>query len=300
MNPAFATPFRDTYSQVEGRMKAVADKLQGDDQKWFQTLIVQFREEYENWDTNQCLKYYRHEWQSLNWSVLWLIAGAYLHVGYDLPRVICKNWPGSPPNWDGLPSEEDGERLYFQVADIFSMILIERARETTNTGWMSYIFRVTPRGVLEVAAHWILNLRSVAWINARRLKLSGETMALREAAMIRGMTAALKHVRFLRPLPSYVPSARLAAVAIYDPITGAILPGFNKAWLGGAVASAAFGGASAFFIWKQQREQAYRAFTDEFGRRVYQYINVAVRDPYGFPRYLEKRMQEDKIPADPG
>jgi hypothetical protein len=257
-------PFDITYEKLTKEIKDLYNdigKIQDPtDRQWLQTLTEQFIKERESWEENKDLDDYREQCEKLRgWRALQLIAGAYLHISYDLPRVIANNWPKASAE------EFRREQIYLRLAEIFGNVFKVVTRDRRVLGYPFLLIRFLPKGVLDIATHWVLHLRAIAWIHARQLHNDPPGIReSRERALLKAMVNALKHTSILRPLPHPPQSSLLMQIAATVP---------SIALIG-------------------QHNVQLKSFVGDFGRRVYQYTSAAMIDPEGFTSYLKEREQE--------
>ena len=76
--------FREFYQIVAMRLGQFA---QGRNRTWFEELILKFEKEYSNWEFDDKLRNYLIRLHACP-TLVRLVGHAYLHMGYDLPRVI--------------------------------------------------------------------------------------------------------------------------------------------------------------------------------------------------------------------
>jgi len=291
--PTFFTPFDITYQVVTDRMRAVASELNADEQDWVATLINEFQAERALWHNKQELTGYGNSCTRLRVRLLQLAACAYLHVAYDLPRLIADNWPGLD-EWSEGPNEFRAEQLYFRLGSAFPYAVTTVAGDRKVLGLPSFVWRIAPGGLRLSAtygvSHWVGHLRMAAWIHARRLAHEPHLRERREQLMLIAMTAALAHVSNLRPW---------TAGLLYPPNLGAMavlplsLAELDQAWVGAAAASMMLLSAGTLIALGFRRELELRSFVDAFGQRVYEYTAAAIELPEGFFDYLRRRETED-------
>jgi hypothetical protein len=129
---------------------------------WFWWLIKKFAQEFHSWDSAPAP--IRHYLDLFNDGVsprVRLSAHAFLHVAYDLPRIIAHTLRRIPPS-DRLAYRS----LFLRPAPLFRQVFLEQARR----GYLGILAR--PLGYLkagEILGYWLLSLRSVAWIQAESL-----------------------------------------------------------------------------------------------------------------------------------
>ena len=185
-------PFDLVYEEITQRIRQFAVNLTNKDEvTWLNILIVAFRHESDKWDTNGLLDAYRREVEHLHWRVLQLTAGAYLHVSYDLPRILATNWPGS----DHLPApnEQRGEIIYDQLSPEFRGAIASVCTRPEIVGIAGLpIGRIS--FVAAIAGHWIQNLRRAAWSHAHQmLACSSADREQLENVLLTAVTTSLTH-----------------------------------------------------------------------------------------------------------
>ena len=289
----FFEPFDMVYQLVTGKIEEHRNRL-FDQQlvNWLGTLVEKFQAERSLWPEMIDGDYFR-ECSRFNQRVLHLVSCAYLHIAYDLPRYLAKEWPMAPGDWEYGPSEDDAESTYFGLTWIFPETFEEMAAEKKVMGRWRLITRFAPKGSLAAAGHWALHLRTAAWIHARRLKNhSGSARKQREDMMLDAMVMALKHVNDSRPWTAGTlnpPHGAFGASAALAVISGSDLAPGLLAFVGALI------GSLAVFFWWRGRQRFERLesesveFIEEFGRRVIDYLDVAVQNPEGFDSYVAER-----------
>lgn len=152
---------------------------------WFWWLIEKFAEEFQSWDSAPAP--IRHYLDLFNHDVsrrVRLSAHAFLHVAYDLPRVIARTLRRIPRG-DRLVYRS----LFLRPAPLFRRVFVEQARH----GYLGLLAR--PLGYLkaaEILSYWLLSLRSVAWIQAESLADSAHWVAM-EHELARAIDRAGEH-----------------------------------------------------------------------------------------------------------
>jgi hypothetical protein len=101
-------------------------------------LINGFRNEFNKWETNKDYDNYRNEWNKLGSKVANLAAGAYLHISYDLPRVIANESRFEPERisnkLEPAPEEACAEEIYLAVTPIFEEVFRDAASKLAING----------------------------------------------------------------------------------------------------------------------------------------------------------------------
>jgi hypothetical protein len=195
LSSEYFRPFDEIYEAVTARMVDRADRLPADNERnWLKQIIADFQSERDLWPDSDPLDPYREQWARLRFRVVRLVASVFLHVSYDLPRVLANNWPARGV-WSGGPSEPRGEWLYFDLRSIFSDILSTRARRLQVTGIYAPILWCVPLKLIGNLAHWISHLREGAWRHGRTLAyLNATDRADTEQRMVQAMSLALGDV----------------------------------------------------------------------------------------------------------
>lgn len=196
-------PFDAVYETVTKRMRVYQNRL--DQHKdWFEKLIIGFQEQRSLWDRSSPheLDGYMSKWDISQSRLKHLSIAAYLHIAYDLPRVIANN--------HGPLDLYDRYDVYVGAEHIFSEVLSDTARSVKVVGWwpglLSKSIAVSERlfgktNAFEVMGQWVLKLRTTAWIHGQRLAvLPDEERTEAEARLLAGMEKALEDAKTWTPL----------------------------------------------------------------------------------------------------
>src|SRR5262245_11896608 len=81
-------PFRLLYDEVTELMQLQSEGLEGKERLWFESLIQGFQTEYEAWPKKPHVIRYLIRLRG-SWQLLRVMAHTFLHIAYDLPRVIA-------------------------------------------------------------------------------------------------------------------------------------------------------------------------------------------------------------------
>lgn len=227
-----AEDFDGLYDQVTADLRrflvdeSAANLLATTERAWFEQLIVDFRLAFLDWPraTGAIRQYLELFEQPKTDRYLHLAAHAFLHVAYDLPRIISRTLPA--PGQDRTAMR----RAFLRPGTVFMQSFLKHAR-TGRLGWRGWLAgRVDAAGVL---AYWVLVLRSIAWIHAESIADMGGPFAI-EHRMARelylaGKKAADRHsimgVLDLdnRELMQVVPVAGVSAGSAASGVVGAII-----------------------------------------------------------------------------
>jgi hypothetical protein len=274
-------PFDQIYRTVTARMWDRACRLPlNSERNWLTQIVVDFQRERDRWPDSPPLDPYRIQWERLRFRVVRLVASVFLHVSYDLPRVLAINWPARG-EWAGGPSEPRGEWLYIDLRSIFSDVLSTSARRLQVTGVYAPILWCVPLPLIHNVDHWVGRLREAAWRHGRTLAdLDAPDRADTEQRMIQAMSPALGEVNnlpwtFTLPEP---PDAAMRGVAI-APALLVDPQAFAATVL--AVAFILFC-VLAYISWASLKAEEISRFVDEFGSRVEKYMHLAIDEPEAF------------------
>lgn len=277
----YFSPFDEIYRAVTERMRSRSQQLAVDSERnWLNHIIGDFQNERNVWLVSPSLEAYRLQCERLRFRVVRLVASAFLHVSYDLPRVLADNWPAQG-QWHAGPSEPRGERLYFDLRSIFSDVLSTRARRPQVTGVFAPILWCVPLKLIGNLVHWISHLREAAWRHGRTLSnLAPINRADTEQRMLQAMSIALREVNnlpwtFTLPEPPNVVAGSLAIVPAFliAPDNLAVIV------LIGSLISLC---AAAYLSWTALKTDEISRFVDEFGSRVERYMDLAINHPDTF------------------
>jgi hypothetical protein len=163
------------------RVNAISDT----EVDWFDDLIRGFDAEFYAWPVtaNPHIRNYLDLFAARRVSTpLRLAAHAFLHVAYDLPRVIADNLKAYP-----LQDRARLRSLFLRPAPLFRQVFMDQLRQ----GFVGTLGR--PFGYFkpaEIAGYWLLSLRSVAWIHAETLADAGIRRPFMELRLARGLLSA--------------------------------------------------------------------------------------------------------------
>jgi hypothetical protein len=273
----FYLPFDLTYQKVTGKI-AVYRSSTPNEQLWLQSLIDGFQAERDVWDTTPDLSPYFLRCTRLKHRLLHLAVCACLHISYDLPRVIADRWPGRAPWRD--PPRLRGQWVFFDLASTFPEALQEISKDRKVMGYPSRIAWLVPPTAMEALGHWVLHLRTAAWIHARLLREDPGNRAFRERRMLEAMTAALRRVSDWTPwsgallhppnppLPRATPT--LFALTAAD---------FDHAWIGAAGLALVGAAAASYAALALRREAELRRFVNQLGLLTHVYVMKAATNP---------------------
>lgn len=283
-------PFDRTYEGVTRRIRAFGTGLPQPQAAWLERLVDAFAEERAKWGVRPELAGYRLRLTLLRTRILRLIGGAYLHISYDLPRAMADEWP-SGTRWPSGPSEQEGQRIYFQLSDVFPGALVESARDFRTVGIAALFHRRTAHDILAPAAMWVDYQRHGAWLTGHFLAHSPNRLDAEER-MAKAMTAAFDDASLWRPW----------SLSHLRPPTSIL---HTPWWISWATMMTLFGELTRLFIFAlppafiswQLAHERYRleglgAFVELWGVLTADYVSYAAREPEGFAAYRLRRIEE--------
>lgn len=272
-------PFDIVYEHVTEEMAKVARQENGNwFGHWLNTVISGFKLERGKW-TSPDLDEYITLSGDLSPCYLRLAAGAYLHISYDLARVMANNWP---------PSHTGSQHFmltirYREIDPIFATITSSSFSDRRVVGYfLSRVSRFVNTEVLQsVVGDWVDRLRSEAIYNAYKLSTIPNRPYIEER-MRKALTAALDHVNAWKPWTfQKLRPFRVSAMMAISPL---LLVG------GGLFCLSLFLVFNIYYFFMYVDD--LRLFANELGRRVSQYVSVAIYDPEALDLYIERRRFE--------
>lgn len=158
------------------------------EQLWFEELIKGFKSKFNDWPNAKrgtAIGDYLRLFDGRRIAKPLRVAGhAFLHVAYDLPRVIADTLDRRP-----MTDRPRLRSLFLRPGPVFR----ERFMEQAKSGTFGVLLR--PVGYLkpaEILSYWLLSLRSVAWIHAETLADSGKLRDTLELQLEDGLFQAGK------------------------------------------------------------------------------------------------------------
>src|SRR6478752_8785561 len=150
----------DLLAYVDEEVKA--KRLSSYERDWFiEGLVKGFIGEYKTWSvpSNPDIDRYLDRFERSN-SDLRLAAHVFLHVAYDLPRVICQSF-------DAYPSvRASGRSAFVRPGPRFLKQFLQQMRKGAF-GWTARL--VGRVDAAQALGYWLVALRSVAWIHGEVL-----------------------------------------------------------------------------------------------------------------------------------
>ncbi len=195
---------------------------------WFHELIDGFQREYELWSTSARIRRYldavhRH----CESAPMRVICFAYLHVVYDLPRVIARTLRS------GRISRQRAREVYAKAGPLLLSVFDRCHTDPAIWGWYASLFRFVPRrfSVSRVLAYWILAHRAAAWIKAETLAEVEDHEHYELDLWVRMEAAALPQIEQragMIALLGWLSTADTLGMVLYRDAGSAPKPGLHK------------------------------------------------------------------------
>lgn len=301
-------PFDRVYETVTQDILVFAHReLKDEEREWLLRLVDAFWEQRQLWNERPELEAYRMEWNRFQSRLMRLVAGAYLHIGYDLPRAMADEWPGSGRWW---PRPEYGRayRIYLYLKPIFPRNFARWAGRIETFGKLAPLAGEASFAAIHQAGIWVENLRRGAWEHALLLATEPHR-ELREEAMAKAMVAALEDVTSWRPLTvldlrppddAFLGVTLVSAVAFQTSTPAsplAVLDGLMASpyvLLAANILSGVFTALLAvtwleFRRRRRERSRTQILFINAWGRLLSEYLAAAMKNPEGFDTYRHER-----------
>ena len=178
-------PFRNLYNLVTDELRTYAAALpggeRGSDYIWFKYLIDGFEAEYQKWPTSPHIRPYLTRVDQLK-KASRLVLYAYLHIAYDLPRVLADSF--SEPH---IPGRLRCKEIFATANYIFT-----EAFDVCSRSWSTFGVNSIPPTILKALnrswftsfaqafGSWPIMLRNEAWDLAQRLAAAGDRQIMEE------------------------------------------------------------------------------------------------------------------------
>lgn len=178
-------PFGLMYEGVEYRLEWYVDnpvnpdRLSDSEKDWFNFLIENFRAEFDEWPKDEKLRPYFDHFLGRP-KPYRAMGGAYLHIAYDLPRVIADSLAPERTFNDDLDFGR-ARGIYLQQTPTFFKVIEEYGTKMKIFGPFALInfliSWINPRlSLAGVMGSWILALRTTAWVHGEILHDSTSEM----------------------------------------------------------------------------------------------------------------------------
>jgi hypothetical protein len=164
------TPFWNVYSKVTKKLRDFTMLSRDPNiEEFLEFLIGGFYAEYEDWYKPKPAHGYFTLFRRARFKSLSLVAHAYFHMGYDLPRTIADAFTALPSLNILARGRNDARKTFLQLNNVFPEVFAEESRSYSTNGIFGIIGKVIPLSITKIPAYWVIQMRTVAWINAEML-----------------------------------------------------------------------------------------------------------------------------------
>ena len=179
------------YREVTKVMKQYSDGLSQNEKEWLDYLIEAFWKNFEAWEYKTEVRDYLLQFKTRGvFAVYQLIGHAYLHIAYDLPRVIADshtNTYGNPltdPLDVSIPqaiSMDRARAIYLGPGPNF-LALMQKTSGWWSVSGVFSLSKIIPgsKSLMSTFGYWVIALRTIAWIHADNLRESAARTVLEE------------------------------------------------------------------------------------------------------------------------
>jgi hypothetical protein len=238
---------------------------------WFLQLVVDFQVEFHAWPGKYPdIKAYLELFEPAPFQ-LRLAGHAFLHVAFDLPRIIADSTSFS------LRERARLRTLFLRPAPLFRQVFMDRAKR----GKLGHLAR--PLGYFapaEVLGYWLTSLRSVAWIHAEVL---ADVSVRRRQQITVDLGKALLESGRIAMKPRWIGLLNIPKLDNNDLFQ--VVPSFSTAPVSLGLAAALGLGVTAAATVRARNELIARR-VELLGERVYLETTKALRSDQGPDREL--------------
>lgn len=160
-------------------------------------LVAGFFEEYRDWQMKPTTGAYLKLFSSpSHLDALRVVAHAYLHIAYDLPRVLAQSFQDVRPPLIPIDAPARINR-FLELQDGLKRVLDAAGSDTRIMGGLAHAIRLIPwrSHFLDVFGNWILVLRSNAFLHAEVLAADTRLRPTREQHLFVSVYKAAWKVR---------------------------------------------------------------------------------------------------------
>jgi len=163
-------PFWNVYSKVTRKLREfILFRADQEVEEYLEFLIAGFYSEYERWYKLDPVVGYFSLFRRARFRSLSLVAHAYFHMGYDLPRTIADAFTAFPALGILAGGRNDARKAFLQLNDVFPKVFAEESRSYSTNGIFGIIGKAIPLTITKIPSYWVIQMRTVAWINAEMI-----------------------------------------------------------------------------------------------------------------------------------
>jgi hypothetical protein len=158
------------YSKVTRKLREfILFRADQEVEEYLEFLIAGFYSEYERWYKLDPVVGYFSLFRRARFRSLSLVAHAYFHMGYDLPRTIADAFTAFPALGILAGGRNDARKAFLQLNDVFPKVFAEESRSYSTNGIFGIIGKAIPLTITKIPSYWVIQMRTVAWINAEMI-----------------------------------------------------------------------------------------------------------------------------------
>lgn len=170
--------FATIYVDVTTRLRGIATKAPVDQRNtdWVLYMIQSFHNQFLTWQWKPATRGYLAGFHRRRSPRLFSLSGdVYLHIAYDLPRVIADSLSRRGPDDFNVEvmdptNRYDARVLYLSAGPEFYEVLEKHATTFSVAGFFAFPAIIGRKlSALHVLGHWVIALRNTAWIHAEAL-----------------------------------------------------------------------------------------------------------------------------------
>jgi hypothetical protein len=160
------SPFCAVYADVTTAIRTyyATDKQS---ELFLEFMIEKFYEEYTHWGAKGSFpQSYLSTWhQKSNAPAYCLIGQAYLHIAWDLPRVVVDCFPFGMMGQLRI-SEADASEHFLQTNTLFQKVFNDNVRKYEVAGMLCWPGKLLGQdaAIVRLGTHWIIAVRMTAWV----------------------------------------------------------------------------------------------------------------------------------------
>lgn len=204
--------FDALFGEVTRTLGAFAETLDHEEARWFADLLAHSESEYRSWDRRPELEEYLARVARLPSRALANLAYSYLHLAWDLPRLLADSFAREP-----RVSRVRIRRVYAATGRPVAELARVSSVRTSVFGALAIVLRIAPGGASmgRTVGNWLLVHRCSAWSAGEKLAETADR-ATAERRLASGIDGAARRI-FARPDPLFWLRNLPLAAALVEP-----------------------------------------------------------------------------------
>jgi hypothetical protein len=155
------------YARITARLREASIASDPDIRDLFEFLIAGFYDEYMAWNPSGA---YFTLFRSARFKALSLVAHAYFHMGYDLPRTIASAIEAQPSLEVFAPNRNRARREFLRLNEVFRKVFAENSTNRELNGILGVVARLPlVKSIVPNFAYWTVQMRDAAWMHAEMI-----------------------------------------------------------------------------------------------------------------------------------